>query len=135
MPVVIDASITMAWCFEDEASDAADAVLEVVGRQGAMVPVLWFHEVANVLVQAERRGRITGVKRVEALEFVDRLPVDVGAHDTRVAGAVAAAQRHGLTAYDAAYLTLAEREGLTLATLDATLADAARRIGIKVLPA
>jgi predicted nucleic acid-binding protein len=134
--MVIDCSAAVAWCFEDEASDEIDALLPRIGDEGAVVPALWHLEVANVLIQATKRGRITADDADTRLRLIATLPITTDAetstrawHDT-----LALARVEGLTAYDAAYLELAIRRRLPLATRDKALAEAARRRGVQVLP-
>lgn len=127
---VIDTSITMAWCFEDEATEATDALLERLRHERAAVPAIWPLEVSNVLLVAERRGRLTEAKASRFLELLTQLPVDVEDSPTDMAGIVAAGRRHGLSSYDASYLVLAERLGVALATLDDHLAEAAKNAGV-----
>lgn len=134
--VVIDCSAALAWCFEDEASDEADTLLLRVGDAGAVVPALWHLEVANVLIQAAKRGRIAAADADTRLRLMAALPIATDAetstrawHDT-----LALARAEGLTAYDAAYLELAIRRHLPLVTRDKALAEAARRRGVQVLP-
>jgi len=137
MAFVLDASAAMAWCFEDEMTDGSRALLDRLQSESAIVPSLFLVEVSNILVVACRRGRIT---ETDSSQFVDLL-LDL---DLRVDGAGAAvllnevrvlARSEGLSAYDAAYLELARRESLALATRDTALAAAARRIGVDLLPA
>lgn len=135
MAVVVDASVTMAWCFEDEATAATDAVLDRVAGEGAVVPALWVSEVANVLVVAERRRRITEAQSRQLLGLVQQLPIDVDPFPVDPAALVAVGRQHGLSAYDAGYLLLAERLGAPLATLDADLARACRSAGVTLLAA
>jgi predicted nucleic acid-binding protein len=133
---VLDASITAAWCFEDEADPAVDGLLDGLKTQGAIVPVLWPLEVANVLLQAERRGRITMTTVDGRLAAFAALPITVDTspwHRLRVA-MLALARLYRLTAYDAAYLELAIRERLPLATRDKALMRACDAAGIAVLP-
>lgn len=133
---VLDCSIAAAWCFEDEADPGADALLDGLQRQGCMVPSLWPLEVANVLLQAERRGRITLAAVDGRLASFARLPITVDPTPWQhLRGAVLALARlHGLTAYDAAYLELAIRLGLPLATRDKALVRAGVAAGVVVLP-
>lgn len=134
MRVVIDVSLTMAWGFEDEATAAADDVLDRVASEGALVPPLWAYEVANVLAVAERRGRVSIAQSGRFTTLLSQLPIVVA--EPLDPGALATAARtHGLSAYDAAYLALALREGVPLATLDDRLAGVARKAGVEVLPA
>lgn len=128
MTVVIDASVTMSWCFEDEASDASDDVFARVVRWGGVVPTLWRYEVANVLVLAARRDRISAAASKRFLSTLDRLALDVvdGAADRLMD----LASRFELTAYDAAYLDAAMVRAVPLATRDAALRRAATTAGV-----
>ena len=130
---VVDASIAMAWCFEDEATDATDALLDRLQGDRAVVPAIWPLEVANVLLVAERRRRLTEAQASRFLEILAQLPIDVDDSAVDAAAVVAAGRRHALTSYDASYLVLAERLGASLATLDRSLAKAARRAGVQLL--
>jgi predicted nucleic acid-binding protein len=134
--LVVDASIALTWCFEDEVTAKTEAIGTRVDAEGAMVPSLWRLEVANALLIAERRGRIDKSDVHQRLELLAGLPILVDAetdnrawHDTLLL-----AQTQGLTLYDAAYLELAMRQGAELATLDRDLARAARRLGLSVEP-
>jgi predicted nucleic acid-binding protein len=134
--VVVDSSVALSWCFDDEASTGTEAVLDLVSRAGAIVPNLWHLELANVLLRAERRGRNIPEGITARLEYLRRLPIMT---DAETAGrawreVLALARVEGLTTYDAAYLELAVRHGLPLATKDAALAAAAKRTGVSVLP-
>lgn len=126
MSVVIDSSITLAWLFEDERNDAVDAVLRHVAEHGAIVPSLWKLEVANALQTAIRRRRIDEAFRDAALGNLAALDIAIDDETDRVAWSttVLLAQRHGLTTYDAAYLELARRRHLPIATLDQELIQA-----------
>jgi predicted nucleic acid-binding protein len=133
VPVVVDTSVTMAWCFEDAATAATDEVLDRLRDTEAVVPPLWQLEVTSVLLVAERRGRLDEAKVTRFLELIARLPIRVDQSPQDPATVLAAARRHGLTAYDAAYLVLAERLAAPLATLDRALADACRAAGVECL--
>ncbi len=135
MPFVLDASVALSWCFPDEESTYADSVLGGFASDSALVPDVWPFEVANGLLIAQRRRRITdhdvGVARGILLD----LPIEV-AHQTldEALGAVlelARAQR--LSSYDATYLALAMRHGLPLATLDVGLRAAAADLGVPIV--
>jgi predicted nucleic acid-binding protein len=133
--VVIDSSVALTWCFEDEASPQTDALFERVRDDGAVVPALWHLELANVLLHAEKRGRITTGDVSTRLELIAELPI---ATDHEMAGRawreiMTLARAEGLTAYDAVYLELAIRRGLPLSTKDDALSSAARRIGVAIL--
>jgi predicted nucleic acid-binding protein len=130
---VIDTSVAMAWCFEDEATDATDAVLDRLRDDHGVVPAIWPLEVANVLLAAERRGRLSEAQASRFLELLAQLPINVDDSPTDMAGVVAVARRHALSSYDASYLVLAERHGVSLATLDRPLGKAARKAGVQLL--
>lgn len=132
MTVVVDASVTMAWCFEDERSEATDALLEEVARHGGVVPALWSAEVANVLLVAERRARVTRAEAGRLVALLDRLPLERVEVEPGLTDLVTLGRERGLTAFDAAYLACALSEGLPLATLDGALAEAARAVGVRL---
>lgn len=125
---MLDASVTLAWALAGEVhAEDARALLHRVAEEAAMVPALWRLEVGNGLLMGERRGRIRP-ERVDAVwRRLDELPIEIDAETNARAwnGTAALARRHGLTLYDAAYLELATRRGLPLATFDGQLARAA----------
>src|SRR5271165_6553976 len=130
MALVVDASIALAWGLPDESSAYADAVLAVVEREGLRVPALWPREIANGLSVAYRRRRITSADEHAFLAALSHLHIELEEAVpavTAIREATAAAMRYGLTAYDAAYVELAAREGLTLATLDTGVVSPNRR--------
>jgi len=133
MSFVIDASLTMAWCFEDEATDAADELLGKLVEEGAVVPPLWSLEVANVLLVAERRKRITEAQSTRFTKLLGELPIATDPGQPRIGEVAALGRKHGLSAHDTAYLMLAEQRGLPLGTLDERLAGVARAAGVDVL--
>jgi len=132
--LVIDSSAALSWCFEDEASPETDALFERVRDLGAVVPGLWHLEVANVLLQAEKRGRITGGDVTMRLDLIAALPITTDSETTARAWReiLALARAQGLTTYDAAYLELAIRRGLPLQTKDEALIGAAERCNVTV---
>jgi len=130
---VVDASVTMAWCFADEVTPATEAVLDLFGGDGAVVPAIWPLEIANVLLVAERRGRLSEAQASRFLDLLQQLPIEVDEVPVDLAGVVATGRRHALSAYDASYLALAERTGAPLATLDRRLGEAAVRAGVPLL--
>lgn len=134
MPLVIDTSVAMAWCFEDEATEATDSVLDLLRHDEAAVPTVWHLEVVNVLLVAERRGRITEAQAARFLDLLLRLPIRVDGAPTDITALLAAGRRHDLSVYDAAYLVLAERLASPLATRDAKLVAACRTAGVPLLP-
>jgi predicted nucleic acid-binding protein len=133
--LILDASLTLSWFFKDERTPAADAVLTQVTESGATVPVLWRLEVANALQMAVRRKRIDIAFRDQALTQLSHLAIAADRDgDAYVWTTVLQlADRFELTLYDAAYLELAQRYRLPLATLDGELQDAAQVLGVAVL--
>jgi predicted nucleic acid-binding protein len=131
---VLDCSVTMAWCFEDEFDEYAAAVLRALITGSAVVPPLWGLEIANVLLVAERRRRITPDASARFLELLHDLPVTVAEPDTPgdLGELLRLGRAHRLSAYDAGYLLVARRERLALATRDASLRAAARSAGIGI---
>jgi predicted nucleic acid-binding protein len=129
----MDASVAMAWCFEDEATEATDVVLDRLRDDEAAVPAIWPLEVANVLLVAERRDRLSEAQASRFLELLTELPIEIDDAPHDLAAIVAAGRRHELSSYDASYLVLAERLGAPLATLDRRLANAAERAGVELL--
>lgn len=132
---VVDCSVTMSWCFRDEATQYTEAVFDRLRSEPAAVPAIWSLEVANTLLVAQRRGRIT---QAEALHFVRLLrgasiEIDTSDMMTVMDRALDLGRLHQLSAYDAAYLVLASREGHPLATLDARLRAAASQMGIPIV--
>jgi predicted nucleic acid-binding protein len=129
---VLDNSISIAWCFEDETSPYADAVLDRLTSTRAIVPALWPLEAANALLMGERRKRTTEAKVARWIGFLASLPITIDdATNAHAWGdTLSLARGHNLTAYDAAYLELAVRLGLPLATLDARLKAAAEAVGV-----
>ena len=135
MRLVVDASVALAWALPDESSAYADAVLAVAERDGLRVPELWAREVANGIAVAYLRKLITSAHESAFLAALSHLSIAVAepaSAFTVVRDGTAAAMRYGLTAYDAAYLGLASREKLTLATLDKAMRKAAEQSGITI---
>ena len=129
---VLDASATLAWCFEDERTAPAVSMLERLRDQEALVPPLWLLELANGLVVAERRERITRAESTRFLGLVGELPIRIDQTSTLnlASSLMELAREYDLSAYDAAYLELALRLGQPLATLDERLRSAADRAGV-----
>ena len=132
---VVDASVTLAWCFSDEASGAADDVLGRLEHDEAIAPSIWPLEVGNGLRTAERRGRLDLADLPRVRDLLLSLPVQVEAVDFRAAlGEVAEFARSlDVTAYDAAHLALAARRGIALATIDDHLRHAAESAGVTLV--
>ena len=129
---VLDCSVTMSWCLQDEADPRVDALLVSLPTQEAVAPSHWPLEVANVLAACERRGRVTAARIAEVLGFLDGLPIVIDDQTAMKAfgDVLALARAHQLTAYDAAYLELALRKGCPLASLDASLNETAAKLGV-----
>jgi predicted nucleic acid-binding protein len=132
---VLDASLTLSWAFEDEANSFTDEVLARLKQSSALAPALWPFEVASVLSTAERQGRIRPAEQAEFLEWLRQLPVAIEHRPATwlCQQILPLARAYRLSAYDAAYLELARREGLPLATLDGDLQTAARAHGVALL--
>jgi predicted nucleic acid-binding protein len=133
--LVLDASLTLSWYFEDERTPAIDAVLDEVVANSAVVPSLWRMEVANGLQMAIRRKRIDRDFRDRAIRHLSLLPIVVDQEtDIHVwAATLRLSDRFGLTVYDAAYLELAQRRDLPLASIDKVLSTAGERLGLAIL--
>ena len=132
MPFVVDASVAAVWGLSDEAHPTADLAHQRLGSDPALVPALWWYEVRNTFVVNERRGRVKPAETAAFLLILSRLPIHPGGapEEQRL---LSLARTHRLTIYDAAYLELAQREGIPLATLDAGLARAAQAEGVPLL--
>lgn len=135
MPFVLDASVTMSWCFADEITPYSNSVLQSLRETHAEVPPLWFYEIVNVLAVSERKGRVNPALSDEFMRTLTELDIRVEQstpQDSHI-DLLQLARRYGLTAYDAAYLELAKRRNLPLATFDKNLATAARQENIELL--
>jgi predicted nucleic acid-binding protein len=132
---VLDCSVSISWIFPDEHSDYAETVLRLLEDWQAIVPSIWFLEMANVLLVGERRGRITQAQTTQALLLLDALDivVDDNTQNQAFSTTLTLGREQSLAAYDAAYLELAMRLQLPLATLDERLAIAANRCRVIVL--
>lgn len=136
MPFVLDSSVALAWLLPDENNDAADALVDRLESEAAVVPAIWRLEVGNVLLMARRRERLTD-KDVERLVAVlVTLPVEQepAPDDEGLTKLMRIAREHGLTSYDAAYVEVAHRRGIPLATLDQKLSAACAAANVEVLP-
>ena len=134
--MVLDASVAVAWCFEDESSPFTEAVLDQLSAgTKALTPAIWPFEVANALLVAERRKRVTLAQASAMLRRIAGLPISVDPIQPGLAfnQILSVARQNDLTEYDAAYVELALREGLSLATLDGKLRRVASRIGITLV--
>jgi len=127
MSLVLDSSVTLAWVYADETTDAIRVLFDRVNDRGGWVPAIWRLEVANILEMGVRRGRTDAAFRDASLADLALLPISLDPEtDLHAWDATARlAARHRLTLYDACYLELARRRGLPLASLDRELRTAA----------
>ena len=133
---VLDASVAVAWCFDDETTKFTEGVLDLISAGAeALVPSIWPLEISNALLVAERRKRIALAKVTALLFRIAGLPINVTRTDSKQAieQILPMARQQGLSQYDAAYVELAVREGLALATLDGELQRAAKATGVELL--
>lgn len=137
MAFVLDCSVAMAWCFEDESDDYADWLLGTLdSMERILVPSIWPIEIANVLAVGERRKRLTRDETAQFLSLLGRFPIEVDARSPLLTmhEVLGVARYHGISAYDACYIELSMRAELPLATLDAALRKAATSLGLAKLP-
>jgi predicted nucleic acid-binding protein len=134
---VLDNSIVMAWSFADEVDEYADAVLDRLTSTRAVVPVLWPLEVANALLMGERRKRSTEAESIKWTAILSTLPIVIDGETNAHAwsATMSLARGQNLSAYDAAYLELAIRRGVPLATNDEKLKVAAKAVGVALFEA
>jgi predicted nucleic acid-binding protein len=133
---VLDASITLCWCFNDEATPATWRLLGMLEEGSAVVPAIWTLEITNILINAERRGRLTEAKVHEFIHLLQGLNIEIDQETPSRAfrEILLLSRAHNLSSYDAAYLELARRLGIPLATKDQVLRKVARELGMTVLP-
>ena len=127
--------MTVAWCFQDEATPFTEAALNELARSAVIrVPAIWPLEVANALLAAERKKRITIAQVTAFLRSLEAFPISIDPTPTGLAfdRILLLARQQSLTEYDASYLELAIRESLTIATLDDSLRRAARAVGVEL---
>ena len=132
--VVIDASVALAWCFPDEDSGYADAVLVQLEGHSILVPSVWTLEVANGVLVGERSKRLGQPEIRRFAKLLENLSLvqDSQSLSEHLSTVLPLARAHGLSAYDAAYLELAARHGAPLATLDRKLRKAAETAGVQI---
>lgn len=128
--LVVDASVSAAWFLPDEANPDTEAALQATATLDVWVPALWLLEIGNLLLRAQRRKRITADKRRELAVAASALRIKVDREPVAITTLDEIAARHGLSAYDAAYLELALRRGLPLATQDDALRAAMAKAGV-----
>jgi predicted nucleic acid-binding protein len=131
---VVDNSVVMAWCFDDEESGYADNVLESLASVGAIVPAIWSLQIGNVLVVAERRKRLSKSAAIRFLALINDLPITViqESPERMTREILALARDRQISTYDASYLDLAMRKDLPIATRDSGLKKAALACGIQI---
>lgn len=133
---VVDVSVGIAWVHPSQASPDTDRLLEAVALNVmVVVPALWFLEVSNVLLVAQRRNRLTATQRQIAMGVLSRLELTVDEEGSRYAFGRTSelAENHGLSIYDAVYLELAVRHALPIASRNEGLNQAAKKCGLTVL--
>ena len=132
--VVVDASVALAWCFPDEASEYADGILVALEGHTLLVPAVWGLEITNAIVVGERSKRLgpPEIRRFTTLIESLSLVQDVQPAGEYVRNVLPVAREHNLSAYDAAYLELSMRQGAPLATLDGRLRKAAQKAGVRI---
>ena len=133
---IVDASVGFAWVYQGQATPETEQLLnEVAAGATVIVPALWFLEMSNVLLMAQRRHRLTAAQRKAAMEKLTAMQLTVDEEGTRNAFGKTSelAEKHGLTIYDATYLELALRRSLPLASRDEALKIAAKQCGLKTL--
>src|SRR5262245_37554552 len=133
MPFVIDNSVVCGWFIDGQASAYSDAVADLLLDDRAVAPTLLQLEIANVLRTACRRGRLIAREAHAIIEQLDVLPIEFDRATPGPAAILSLALRHDLSSYDAAYLELALRLQLPIATVDEALAEAARAAGVGVV--
>ncbi len=129
---VVDSSVSLAWLFDEQADDYAEATLQALAQSFAVAPRWWSIEMLNVLLALERRGRLASGRAVEGLRHLQRLPVQLRDSQASIFELHALANRHQLTSYDALYLDAALATGLPLATRDKALRQAAIESGVGI---
>ena len=132
MSFVLDASVVAAWALPDKSSRIADRMLTRTESSGAIVPQLWWYEIRNLLVVAERRKRIAADEADAFLHHLERMAIRIAELGDGMM-ILSLARAHKLSVYDATYLELAKRENLPLGTLDGKLATAAAPEHVRLL--
>jgi predicted nucleic acid-binding protein len=130
---VIDNSVVMSWCFEEESDAYSEGVLDSLADGEAFVPGIWPLELGNVLLVAERKKRLSEASVVRFLELISSLPLSVEQESPQriLSEIVSLARQLGVSTYDASYLDLAMRMELPISTLDASMRKAARKLKIR----
>ena len=134
---VMDNSVVMAWCFDDEASSYTDAIQDLLAQNFAFVPSIWPLEVTNVLLVAERKKRISKAASGHFIAMLSQLPIVVDSNEPKRVfhDVLSLARQYKLTSYDASYIELAIRKGLPIASLDKAILKAAKDIQVPIMGA
>lgn len=132
---VVDNSVVMSWCFKDETNTYADTVLDKLADATAVVPSIWPLEIVNVLLVAERQKRLSESDSIRFITLLSQLPIVVEHEqpERMMKELLALARTNNLSSYDASYLDLAMKRGISIATLDQKLIDAAKRTDVPIL--
>ena len=129
---ILDCSVAIAWCFEDETTIYTESVLNSLKEAAAIVPKLWYIEVANVLLMAQKRKRINDNGIFHFLSLLEKLPIASNTDNISIVDLIMLSQRYQLTSYDGCYLNLCLQHNLPLATLDKKLITAVETAGGKI---
>lgn len=129
---ILDCSVAVAWCFEDETSAYTESVLASLTKGNGIVPKLWYIEVANVLLMAQKRGRINDNGIFHFFSLLEKLPIIADKTDRTIIDLVMLSQKYQLTSYDGCYLNLCLQYNLPLATMDKKLISALQSAGGKI---
>lgn len=132
MAFVLDASVSAVWALADESSPVAEIAYSLLKNEIALVPPLWWYEVRNLLIVNERRQRMTVADSTHYLELLSSFPIQIDPTEDEKA-IFRFARQYRLSFYDAAYLAVAERNRIPLATLDKALKAAAQAAGVPLL--
>ena len=132
---VIDTSVVMSWCFKDETNRYADGILDFLEEATALAPSIWPLEVGNVLLVAERKKRLSEADSMRFVTLLSELPIIVEQEppERMMHEILMIAREHKLSSYDASYLDLAMRKGLSIATIDKNLVAAAKRSQVPIV--
>lgn len=132
---VVDNSVVMAWCFEDESDSYTDEILDLLAHDVAFVPSIWPLEVTNVLLVAERKKRLTRAASGHFIAMLSQLPivVDPTGPERVFHDIISLARQYKLTSYDASYVELAIRKDLPIASLDNAILKAAKDIRLQIM--
>ena len=133
MPFVIDNSVVSGWYLDNQATPYTQAIAERLQDDRVFAPALWELELTNVLRTSCLRQRLTAQRAQEILGHLNALPIEVDREAVPPRELLALALRFGLSSYDAAYLELALRRQLPIATQDAELRAAAVAAGVGVI--